>query len=744
MIDPTAISKLPHWQQRAYEHFVQGDYVEASVLYEQAIAESPKVPSYYWHLGLTQFLQNQQADAETTWFLPMLEQDEATIEQMRSDLAEVLLIEIDRQVNLKHFQTALSLCSYVQELTPKQVDNFLKVIRLRVKLGVFDKQDAIFSELIELLNSEYPIEFDAELMLSVIKTLLNKDLLSDTPYTLAKVCLPYAEQMQALVSILREVQKKIQMQRSFTLANAYSELCFGFEKLTPSSLEFLSRAYIFSKTSLQLAIDLTKLAYHLSQETHTSVISHRAMLLAMIDTGSGWAEAIDSLQEHKQLLLKLTSQPCQEFERNSVLGFFYSAFAVTHLEDNPSLNRPIYNRVTHLCQTNLERYHKEYAERYRQCSIKPQKNINERKNIRIGYLSANLKRHPIGFLARWLLQYHDRNQFEIYTYHINYSTSIVDPLQNWYISQGSHGRMLRLDTIEIAEQIHQDDIDILIDLESTTMLSSCEVLALKPAPIQATWLGFDASGLPAIDYFIADPYVLPETAQDYYSEKIWRLPQTYLAIDGFEVVAPTLRRSRLDLPSDAVIFFSAQRANKRHPETIKLQMEIIKSVPNSYFLIKGSSNNETIQESFYEIASREGVSLDRLRFLPLDPSEELHRANLSIADVVLDTHPYNGATTTLEALWMGIPLVTKVGEQFSARNSYTFMVNANITEGIAWTDDEYIEWGIRLGTDEELRKQVHWKLLTSRQTAPLWNTRQFAREMENAYQQMWNIYTQQS
>jgi predicted O-linked N-acetylglucosamine transferase (SPINDLY family) len=89
---------------------------------------------------------------------------------------------------------------------------------------------------------------------------------------------------------------------------------------------------------------------------------------------------------------------------------------------------------------------------------------------------------------------------------------------------------------------------------------------------------------------------------------------------------------------------------------------------------------------------------------------------------------------------MGIPLVTKVGEQFSARNSYTFMVNANITEGIAWTDEEYVEWGIRLGTDEELRKQVHWKLLTSQQTAPLWNTRQFAREMENAYQQMWDSY----
>ncbi len=113
---------------------------------------------------------------------------------------------------------------------------------------------------------------------------------------------------------------------------------------------------------------------------------------------------------------------------------------------------------------------------------------------------------------------------------------------------------------------------------------------------------------------------------------------------------------------------------------------------------------------------------------------------LGIADVVLDTYPYNGATTTLETLWMGIPLVTRVGEQFAARNSYTMMMNAGITEGIAWTDEEYIEWGIRLGKDTKLRQEVAWKLRQSRQTAPLWNGKQFTREMEKAYEQMWANY----
>ncbi|MGF1536862.1 MAG: O-linked N-acetylglucosamine transferase, SPINDLY family protein, partial [Elainellaceae cyanobacterium] len=135
-----------------------------------------------------------------------------------------------------------------------------------------------------------------------------------------------------------------------------------------------------------------------------------------------------------------------------------------------------------------------------------------------------------------------------------------------------------------------------------------------------------------------------------------------------------------------------------------------------------------------------GVASDRLRFLTRVREEATHRANLGLADVVLDTYPYNGATTTLETLWVGVPLVTRVGETFSSRNSYTMMRNAGITEGIAWSDEEYVDWGVRLGKDPALRQQVTWKLWRSRQTAPLWNGRQFAREMEQAYREMWARY----
>ena len=294
---------------------------------------------------------------------------------------------------------------------------------------------------------------------------------------------------------------------------------------------------------------------------------------------------------------------------------------------------------------------------------------------------------------------------------------------------------------EIADRINDDQIDILVELDSLTSFGGCGVVALKPAPIQVHWLGYDASGIPAIDYFIADPYVLPADAQSYYSEKIWRLPHTYIAVDGFEVHTPSFRRDQLDIPSDAVVFLNSQTGLKRQIDCTRLQLQIIQAVPNSYFLIKSfRSSPEFTEEFFRDLAESEGISGDRLRFLPDVPSEFVHRANLALADVVLDTYPYNGATTTLEALWMGLPIVTRVGEQFAARNSYTMMMNVGVTEGLAWTDAEYLDWGIRLGTDRSLRQAIQAKLQRSRHSSPLWNGQAFARSMEQAYKQMWQVF----
>jgi predicted O-linked N-acetylglucosamine transferase (SPINDLY family) len=399
----------------------------------------------------------------------------------------------------------------------------------------------------------------------------------------------------------------------------------------------------------------------------------------------------------------------------------------------------IRNGLAALCQQLLWKIFPENINTYQKRFQSPRPALSERP-LRIGYLSECFRTHSVGFLAWWLLKYHDRQQFDIYLYSLK--ENVYDPHQQAYKKEfGERYHQECLSMVGMADKINADEIDILVDLDSLTSYGGCAILALKPAPIQVSWLGYDGTGFPTVDYFIADRYVLPESAQDYYTEKIWRLPENYIGIDGFTIGTPTLTRESLDIPEDGIIYFSSQTGLKRNPHNIRLQLQILKQVPNSYFLLKSHRTNyQDLQDFIAPIAEAEGVDLKQLRFLPSAPTDAEHRANLPIADIVLDTYPYNGATTTLETLWMGIPIVTRVGEQFAARNSYTMMMNVGVTEGIAWSDEEYVEWGVRLGKDEQLRKEIVWKLRKSRQTSPLWNGKKFAREMEKAYQQMWQIY----
>ncbi|KAM3105886.1 O-linked N-acetylglucosamine transferase, SPINDLY family protein, partial [Phormidesmis sp. 146-33] len=478
----------------------------------------------------------------------------------------------------------------------------------------------------------------------------------------------------------------------------------------------------------------------LSDTVPDRVYSSHSLIRGLMNAGGYWQEAISALKTHESLLEELIKNPPATISsvltlRMLVVNYFFSYF-----RDEPQRNRWLQNQVVEICRTQMQSRYQERVDRYQQRhSLKPQ--AATKPKLKIGYICHCFYSHSVGWLARWLMKYHDRDRFELYLYFVNYK-QMNDSLQAQYVEVADYARLMETSSLDIADQISQDDIDILIDLDSITLDITCEVIALKPAPVQVTWLGWDASGMSTIDYYIADPYVLPQAADEYYVEKIWRLPQTYVAVEGFEIGLPTVRRDELDIPADAVVFLSAQRGYKRHRETAKLQIKILRQVPNSYFLVKGLADQKAVQTFFQELADEEGVAFDRFRFLPNVASEAIHRANLAIADIVLDTFPYNGATTTLETLWMEIPLVTRVGNQFAARNSYTMLKNAGITEGIAWTDAEYVEWGVRLGQDAALRQQVSWKLKQSKHTAPLWNAKQFTREMENAYEQMWAIYVE--
>jgi len=709
---------------------LEGHYDQGISFYEQAIETEPDVMTNYWYLGLAHLLHGEEEAAEAIWLLTMSQGTAENVEQWGRELGQILDAEAQRQADLNNIQTAWLIRQHLREIAPTEVNNLLHLLLLSFTLGSFTLELLKDWQVVELVEQSLPEAVNPEVLLQVIKQLLE----FRTEETLAFVtaCLLHARPREIFIGTLIPVAVKAAYQsHQPNFAAKLAEFCLKLNPEYPGALQHLSCFYT-NAGDHQQGIEAAKQFYNNCQTLDWQILGNYLILRALLSAGS-WQEVGEVEQRHESLLLQIIQEQPENLDRGGNLAVVIAPFFLPYLQDNLQKNRWFRNQVGQLFQNNLRSSIPTSLQ-----SVDPAYREKSRP-LRIGYIGHTFRIHSVGWLCRWLFHHHDQESFPTTIYCIN--QNLEDSFtRSWFGNKVNVIHTFELDAPAIATQIKNDQIDILIDVDSITLDTTCEVMAMKPAPVQVTWLGWDASGLPTIDYFIADPYVLPDNAQDHYQENIWRLPQTYVAIDGFEVGIPTLRREHLEIPTDATVYLSGQKGYKRHPDTVRLQMQILKEVPNSYFLIKGNADESTIQQFFTQIAEEVGVEPERLRFLPTDPNELVHRANLAIADVVLDTYPFNGATTTLETLWMGIPLVTRVGQQFAARNSYTFMMNVGVTEGIAWTDEEYVEWGIRLGKDPVLRQQIAWRLRQSRQTSPLWNAKQFTREMEKAYQQMWQRY----
>lgn len=727
------------WQQQGYQYLIQGNYSKAIEVYEQLIEAEPDVKSHYWYLGLVLLLQGQETEAQTTWLLAMAEGEPEQVEEWTAELIGVLETEATRREELSDNGVGWIIRQHLREIDPTDINNLLHLMQLAIKQETLTDEELASLGVIELLREEQPLGIEPTQLLQTLESVFSYAPWYESSLEFAAACLPYIYHLPSVIELwLRSTTEIAYSMAMPAIAARLIEIYLAIAPNNPEMLRLLSAFHDIAGNHSQ-AIEAAKRCYSLIKTLPEQVYGNHVILRSLMSAGVYWEEAASVFQRQELLLQSMIQANITSLNQPATLRTISSTFFLPYFRDEPRSNRQIQNQIGAIFQANVENYAKDIVERYRQKLSANQRKKAPGSRLKIGYLSFCFKRHSVGWLARWLLKHHDTSRFEIHGYFVN-SKKIQDPLQDWYINQVEKPYRAGFSSLEIAEQIYQDEIDILIDLDSITLDISCEVMALKPAPIQVSWLGLDASGIPNVDYFIADSYVLPESAPDYYTEKIWRLPRTYIAVDGFEVGVPTLRRDKLNLPNDAVIYLSIQRGFKQNPHTAKLQMKILKQVPNSYLLIKGVAEEEAQKEFFGKIAEAEGVASDRLRFLPEIAFEEVHRANMGIADIVLDTYPYNGATTTLETLWMGIPMVTRVGKQFASRNSYTMMMNAGVTEGIAWTDEEYVEWGVKLGKDDCLRREIAWKLKASRQTSPLWNAEKFTREMEKAYEQMWLKY----
>jgi predicted O-linked N-acetylglucosamine transferase (SPINDLY family) len=633
------------------------------------------------------------------------------------------------------FSRAITFREQIRTQSPGSIDNLLHLMFLHMSGDGLSIERFENLDLTKQLFALQPGESDAEdtLILQVLDKFLEEPFLSMATAEFVVACGIHVSRAEDFVGVVYPRTTQLGYGRGwYGLAAALTDVCLDW---MPDHLDLLMNLPLFCQKAemYERGVSAAQHCLEVAQTDTDRLIASYMLLRGLLNTGGAWEEAVGMLPAHRSRLTSLVvANPI--LSRVDSRRILPSGYLLPYITDQPEVTRRLQNQLIAVSEQSMQRYGQELHDRF-QSSHKLRQTQVKSEKLKVGYICHCFHSHSVGWLARWLLRHHDAGQIELYAYAVN-SVEKPDAVKEEYQRIVPNWRECGLNGFEIAEQIYQDGIDILVDLDSLTLDLTCEVMALKPAPIQVTWLGWDASGFSAIDYYLADRYVLPEQAQDYYVEEIWRLPTTYLAVDGFEVGEADLTRELLEISADAVVYYSGQRGYKRHRDTVLWQLKIVAQVPKGIFLVKGLADADAVKVFFYELADEAGLPHDRLRFLPQAASEPIHRANLAIADIVLDTFPYNGATTTMEALWMERPMVTLVGEQFAARNSYTMLMNVGVEEGIAWSPDEYIDWGVRLGLDTELRSSVVEKLRRAKTEQPLWQGKQFARDVEAAYQEM--------
>jgi predicted O-linked N-acetylglucosamine transferase (SPINDLY family) len=693
--------------------------------YEDWVSREPENIEAFAQLGLAYLFDGELDAAQLTWLGGVAQFSEENLMPATEQLVQILHDKAEEVAVNSDIQISCLIRQYIREIQPENLKNLFFLIRESIALEQFTPELLAEWQVIQILEST-EFKLSHEILVETLKQILR--IPSEESLKFAEACLSLFSSLDVWSNVLIEVACQVDSEsRLGYYAASILECCLHHDPLNKVVFALLPHFYTNCNQYTQ-AIATARQFYAQSNTIEDKFCANCLLLQTLMKAGA-WKELPEVSKHHKILMKQLIESNSTQLELGTIQFLTVYAGSLAYLQDNLAENRWFQNNAGQLFLKNLQA---NVPRIFKPVHYQPQ---TTKPKIRVGYIASTLRNHSVGWLSRWLFKYHDKSSFEIYIYLVQ--QSIDHPFfQEWFAPYADQYTLLAEDIGQAVETIRKDQLDILVDLDSQTLGFTVTIMALKPAPIQITWLGCDASGIPTIDYFIADPYVLPEDAEKYYQEKIWKLPNTYIAVDGFETDLPTLRRSDLGIPPDSVTYLSAQTGSKRDPNTLRLQLRIIKAVPNSYFLIKGLSDQTTLQDLVTAIAQEEEVPLDQIRFLPLVQNEYQHRANLRIADIVLDTYPYNGATTTLEALWMGVPLVTKVGEQFAARNSYAFLMNIGVQEGISWSDEEYVEWGIRLGLDESLRQHISWALMQSRKTSPLWDAKLFTHNMERAYHLM--------
>ena len=365
---------------------------------------------------------------------------------------------------------------------------------------------------------------------------------------------------------------------------------------------------------------------------------------------------------------------------------------------------------------------------------------NPNRKLRIGYVSGDFVNHPVGTLLRDVLQRHDKSRFSIHCFSM--VARPEDVLPELRAAADVWEDVFLLDDDELENRIQATKIDILVDLSGHTAFHRLPVFARKPAPVQVEWIGyFHSTGMQSMDYFITDPHTTPPNGGQLFSETPIYLPHTRFcygpAAYAPEVAAPPV------LEKGFITFGSFNRLAKVTDEVVAAWCQILHAVPRSRMVFKAAAlAEESIAKRFSARFAQHGIDASRLELRETSPHPDM-LAQYGDIDIALDTFPFNGGATTLEALWMGVPVVTIAGDTVVSRQTISALANIGLDETLAFADrDAYVQGAIALAHDHDRLKALRETIRPRMAASPLRQSEAFTRDLETLYRQMWCAFTQ--
>jgi len=360
--------------------------------------------------------------------------------------------------------------------------------------------------------------------------------------------------------------------------------------------------------------------------------------------------------------------------------------------------------------------------------------IYNHARVRVAYLSADFNNHATAYLMAELFEIHDRNRFEIVAF--SFGANDASPVRRRLEKAFDHFVDVSGNTdMEVAKMIRKLEIDIAVDLKGYTRDCRTDILASRPAPVQVNFLGFPCTmGAPYIDYFIADRITVPEEHHAFFSEKIVYLPGTYQVNDTKrKIAAETPTRAQAGLPEEGFVFCCFNETYKLTPVVFDIWMRLLAQVEGSVlWLLDG---NPAVVPNLRREAQQRGISPDRLIFAPRLPVAQ-HLARYRLADLFLDTLPVNAHTTASDALWVGLPVLTCLGNAFVGRVAASLLNAVGLPELIATSLAHYEQLALELVHAPERLLAMRQKLLTDQLDLPLFDLNRKREHLETAYLEM--------